>query len=70
MDLNMPPWCGEDARLFVLILRQALESSLVSGNLQNWINLIFGYQQQGKAATDAINKFHPAVRRLLETGPL
>ena len=61
MDLNIPEWCRHDARLFVLILRQALENPHVSSNLHNWINLIYGYQQQGQAATDAVNKFHPAV---------
>ena len=60
-DLNMPPWSRNDSRLFVLILRQALENSLVSSNLQNWINLVFGYQQQGPAAKEAVNIFHPAV---------
>ena len=61
MDLNIPEWCRHDARLFVLILRQALENPHVSSNLHNWINLIYGYQQQGQAATEAVNKFHPAV---------
>ena len=64
MDLNIPEWCRHDARLFVLILRQALENPHVSSNLHNWINLIYGYQQQGQAATDAVNKFHPAVSSL------
>lgn len=65
MSLNLPPYCKQDPRLFVLIMRQALEKPAVSSHLHAWINLIFGYQQQGKAAKEAINKFHPSVRLTL-----
>ena len=51
-------------RLYTLILRQALDSPIVSSNLHHWINLVFGYQQQGKAAVEAVNKFHPAVSEM------
>lgn len=61
-DVKLPPWCpNSDARLFTLIHRQALESSYVSENLHQWVDLIFGYKQTGKAAVDAINVFHPAT---------
>uniref|UniRef100_A0A0R3RRK8 Putative neurobeachin homolog n=1 Tax=Elaeophora elaphi TaxID=1147741 RepID=A0A0R3RRK8_9BILA len=62
-DVILPPWCQGSARLFVLIHRQALESSIVSSALNYWIDLIFGYKQTGKAAIDAINVFHPATYR-------
>ncbi|VBB25785.1 unnamed protein product [Acanthocheilonema viteae] len=63
-DVILPTWCQGSARLFVLIHRQALESSIVSSTLNYWIDLIFGYKQTGKAAIDAINVFHPATYRV------
>lgn len=59
--VNLPPWARNDPRLFVLIYRQALESEQVSQMLCQWIDLVFGLKQKGKAAIQAINVFHPAV---------
>lgn len=63
-DVELPPWAKGDARRFILIHRQALESDYVTENLPHWIDLVFGYKQTGKAAVDAINVFHPAVSNL------
>ena len=60
-DVKLPVWCRNNARLFTLINRQALESNFVTQNLNHWIDLIFGYMQKGKAAVDAVNVFHPAT---------
>lgn len=60
-DVQLPSWCQGNARLFVLIHRQALESPYVSENIHRWINLVYGYKQQGDSAVQAINVFHPAV---------
>jgi len=61
--VNLPPWARNDPRLFILIHRQALESDNVSQTLCQWIDLVFGLKQKGKAAVQAINVFHPAVSR-------
>lgn len=63
--VNLPPWARNDPRLFVLIHRQALESDQVSQTLCQWIDLVFGLKQKGRAAVQAINVFHPAVSTLL-----
>ncbi|XP_053952827.1 lysosomal-trafficking regulator [Anastrepha ludens] len=60
-DVQLPPWCLRDARLFVLIHRQALEAELARNQLHHWVDLIFGYKQSGENAVEAINVFHPAT---------
>lgn len=60
-DVILPPWCGNDARKFVLVHRQALESDYVRSVINKWIDLVFGFKQTGKAAVEAINLFHPSV---------
>lgn len=57
-DVTLPPWAAGDARIFVRIMRLALESDLVSEGLNNWIDLIFGCKQKGKAAVEACNVFY------------
>ncbi|OTF73990.1 BEACH domain containing protein, partial [Euroglyphus maynei] len=60
-DVRLPPWSRGNARLFTMINRQALESNYVTKHLNHWFDLIFGYKQNGPAAVDAINVFHPAT---------
>ena len=44
-----------DSEDFVERCREALECDYVSEHLHLWINLIFGYQQQGEEAVKADN---------------
>lgn len=55
-DVILPSWAGSPEE-FVFRNRQALESDYVSQRLNNWIDLIFGYKQQGEEALKADNVF-------------
>ncbi|XP_066429755.1 lipopolysaccharide-responsive and beige-like anchor protein isoform X2 [Eleutherodactylus coqui] len=56
-DVELPPW-AKTAEEFVRISRLALESEFVSCQLHQWIDLIFGYKQQGPEAVRALNVFY------------
>ncbi|XP_043969735.1 lipopolysaccharide-responsive and beige-like anchor protein [Gambusia affinis] len=56
-DVDLPPW-AKSSEEFVRIHRQALESEFVSCQLHQWIDLIFGYKQQGPEAARALNVFY------------
>ncbi|XP_045426593.1 WD repeat- and FYVE domain-containing protein 4 [Pipistrellus kuhlii] len=58
-DVQLPPWADGDPGKFISLHRQALESDFVSANLHHWVDLIFGFKQQGPAAVEAVNTFHP-----------
>eukprot|EP00047_Mylnosiga_fluctuans_P023839 m.147022 g.147022 ORF g.147022 m.147022 type:complete len:3132 (+) comp9701_c0_seq1:40-9435(+) len=57
-DVILPPWAKDDPNEFIRVHRQALESDFVSSHLHEWIDLIFGYRQQGDEAVKALNVFH------------
>lgn len=56
-DVQLPPWAATPEE-FVRINRAALESELVSQHLHEWIDLVFGFKQRGKAALKAHNVFY------------
>jgi hypothetical protein len=58
-DVVLPPWAENDPREFIRLHRAALESDYVSQHLHEWIDLIFVYKQQGPAAVESTNLFHP-----------
>ncbi|XP_056147480.1 WD repeat- and FYVE domain-containing protein 4 [Lampris incognitus] len=58
-DVVLPPWAKDDPQEFIRVHREALESDYVSSHLHLWIDLIFGHRQQGPAAVESINTFHP-----------
>ncbi|OAD02252.1 hypothetical protein MUCCIDRAFT_143984 [Mucor lusitanicus CBS 277.49] len=57
-SIVLPPWAHGDPKIFIQRHREALESEYVSANLHHWIDLIFGFKQQGQQAKDALNVFH------------
>lgn len=59
-DVILPPWAKGSARHFIQLHRQALESEHVSKNLNHWIDLVFGSNQDGEAAHAKHNCFLPA----------
>ncbi|KAG9341101.1 hypothetical protein JZ751_019855 [Albula glossodonta] len=58
-NVVLPPWAKGDPQEFVRVHREALECDYVSSQLHLWIDLIFGYRQQGPAAVESVNTFHP-----------
>uniref|UniRef100_A0A671PYY1 WD repeat- and FYVE domain-containing protein 4-like n=1 Tax=Sinocyclocheilus anshuiensis TaxID=1608454 RepID=A0A671PYY1_9TELE len=58
-DVVLPPWAKGDPQEFIRVHREALESDYVSARLHLWIDLIFGYKQQGPHTVEALNTFHP-----------
>uniref|UniRef100_A0A1I7XJ72 BEACH domain-containing protein n=1 Tax=Heterorhabditis bacteriophora TaxID=37862 RepID=A0A1I7XJ72_HETBA len=56
-DVSLPKWASSPEE-FILLHRQALESDLVSCQLNQWIDLIFGYKQRGPEAVRATNVFY------------
>lgn len=57
-DVALPPWAASPED-FIAQHAAALESPHVSRHLHGWIDLIFGAKQQGEAALEADNLFHP-----------
>ncbi|GAN06509.1 beige/BEACH domain-containing protein [Mucor ambiguus] len=57
-SIVLPPWAHGDPKIFIQRHREALESEYVSAHLHHWIDLIFGFKQQGQQAIDALNVFH------------
>jgi hypothetical protein len=56
-DIELPPW-AESTRDFIRKHAKALESEYVSLHLHEWIDLIFGFKQQGEEAIAADNLFY------------
>ena len=55
--VDMPVWAGNDPYQFVCDMKQTLESDNVSSNLNEWIDLIFGFKQTGKEVEQCGNVF-------------
>jgi len=57
-DVKLPPW-AKNPQNFIHINRSALESSIVSSSLNQWVDLVFGYKQRGENSILSGNDFHP-----------
>ena len=52
--------CANDPYIFVMTMRSVLESEKISKNIQNWVDLIFGYKNRGKDAETFHNLYSEA----------
>ena len=65
-DVSCPNWSKNDPYRFVTLSNKAFESNYVSSNINNWIDLIFGYKQRGKEAEKCNNVFrYPSYSDLI-----
>ena len=55
-DVVLPPWASS-AEHFIAVQREALESEYVSNNLNEWLDLIWGFAQSGEEAAKRLNVF-------------
>ena len=58
-NVEIPKWANHNPYIFCKNLRKSLESAYVTAKINHWIDLIYGYKQQGKAAVDSMNIFFP-----------
>ena len=52
--------CENDPYEFVILMRSILENEIISLNIKNWIDLIFGFKNRGKDAENCFNIFTEA----------
>jgi hypothetical protein len=57
-DVILPAWAHGSSHRFIDLHRQALESLIVSAHLHEWVDLVFGFANDGPAAIKAQNTFH------------
>lgn len=53
-NVKLPKWAKSEQH-FIRLHRMALESDLVSCQLHQWIDLIWGYKSRGPEAVRAVN---------------
>lgn len=56
-NVELPPWTRDNPYLYVAKLRRAFEMAYVSGHINEWIDLIYGFKQRGEEAIKAMNVF-------------
>eukprot|EP01060_Flectonema_neradi_P032222 TRINITY_DN5086_c1_g1_i1.p1 TRINITY_DN5086_c1_g1~~TRINITY_DN5086_c1_g1_i1.p1 ORF type:complete len:2992 (+),score=590.07 TRINITY_DN5086_c1_g1_i1:220-9195(+) len=55
-DVVLPPWANSPEH-FIATQREALESEYVSNNINEWLDLIWGFAQSGEEAAKRLNVF-------------
>lgn len=58
-NVALPKWAHGSPESFLAHHSMAMESDYVSHNLHQWIDLIFGFKQQGASGRRAYNLYHP-----------
>lgn len=58
-NVEIPKWAQNNPYILCKYLRKTLESEYVSQKINNWIDLIYGFKQQGPAAVQSMNIFFP-----------
>ena len=56
-DFYLPDFFKNDPRFFTLVKKKLLENKKVSENINNWIDLVFGYKQNGEEAIKFLNTY-------------
>ena len=56
--VELPPWAKGSSHEFIRLMREALESDIVSTTIHEWVDLVFGVAQVGKEAVRRTNVFH------------
>ena len=58
-DVLIPKWADNNPYIFVLKMKNFLESEEVGKNINKWLDLIFGYKQKGENSIKCNNLFPP-----------
>ncbi|KAH0786979.1 Beige/BEACH domain containing protein [Histomonas meleagridis] len=72
-NVLLPPWAGDPSvapENFIYIHRKALESDYVSQNINNWIDLLWGYKQKPPESVKADNVYKSEMYETVWEKPL
>ena len=59
-DVILPNWAKNNFRLFIKVNKKSLESYFINEKISDWIDLIFGYKQNGKDSIEYLNVYRKA----------
>ena len=59
-DVILPNWAKNNFRFFIKVNKKSLESYFVNEKISDWIDLIFGYKQNGKDSIEFLNVYRKA----------